>query len=264
MKPFGRLALYEYRALLAVYFFSIFFSTAMSRRNPQRVERFQGNYDENPIYFARYRELGKGFGVRCTRQGGAPPGTEVGPYGGRTYTLEEKDAVEELAPSDKWLQVRHGMAPLFVRGNDTMRSSLAASVNYECGVDVLCNANCKVIFDDLKRKQAYVVTTRWIPQGQWLAMDYGYRYVEARDGNDLSMGWMKGLRCTVCFPDRPPMGRASLASRAPVIAILMDSGSTDSLSTWDYDELRAVVDEHEVEPMRLIPHFLECGQCSRS
>ena len=167
-------------------------SPVWSRPWLARSVHFRGSYDENTKYFTRMREPGKGWGVKCIRF--CPEGTDVGPYGKKTYTLLEKTAAEAASPSTKWLQVRHGAAPMFVNGKDVQRGSLAAVVNFGCGVAVNCAANVKVIFDDTHRNEPWVTTTRDIRQGEWLAMDYGYRYDEAIDGNDLSMGWMRQMR----------------------------------------------------------------------
>ena len=75
------------------------------------------------------------------------------------------------------------------------------------------------------------------------------------DGNNLSMGLMKGLQCGVCFPDRLHMGTASLTARVP----LLESGSTGN--TWSKGgyTLCAWADERIATDD---PPLLVCGPCA--
>jgi len=185
-----------------------------------RLCHFRGSYNENPVFFVKLKQQGKGWGVKCIQACGA--GQDVGQYGGKPVTAAQKAALVLLDPkNNKWLKISDGATPLYVNGVDVKRGSLAALINHGCGVDERCEANCKVIFDDVRRKEPWVVTTRAIRKGEWLALDYGYRYEEEVDGDDLTMGWMKGLRCTVCFPLHPPRGRYTQALGSPVMAEIM-------------------------------------------
>jgi hypothetical protein len=95
------------------------------------------------------------------------------------------------------LQVRTGANPLYVKGSDAPQS-LGHFINFACGVTDQCDANCRVVFDDVKvngHRRAWVTTTKDLPPDVWLGLDYNYRYDEAVDGDDPTMGWMKGLRC---------------------------------------------------------------------
>ena len=219
-------------------------------RRSQRANRFVGCFDEDPVFFQRARQTGMRWGVKATRF--TPEGTTVGKYGKGVYTRDEKDAAELLHPSDCWMQISSGAAPLFVNGKDAPRGSLAHVINHDCGVTIDCGANCKVVFDDVLHdghRQAFVVTTRDIYGGHWLFMDYHYRWDAARDGDDPSMGWMRGLRCAVCEPTMPPEGRAVLAiNLSPVQAIKM-------LDVDDFEASFALTDRM-VHPFRMIPDLL--------
>lgn len=99
------------------------------------------------------------------------------------------------------------------------------------------------------------MTTRDTQKGHLLSVDYHYWWDAARDGDDLSMGWMRGLRCAVCEPMMPSEGRAEgRAVRAvnwsPVQAILM-------LDVDDFEERSALADRMDTWCIR----FGWCPAC---
>lgn len=172
-----------------------------SRFHLRRACYHRNSYDESPRYVGRRRQPGMGWGVRALRF--IPAGTQCCKYGGKLICGYGELATHQAEhfDSDKLMQIRYGSrwtTPVWV--DATGDSSLGGYVNYGCGHKVDCAANVEHVFDDENRLDCWLVASRDILKGEFLFFDYGYHYDEERDGNDPTMGWMKGMRCPVCYP----------------------------------------------------------------
>jgi hypothetical protein len=98
--------------------------------------------------------------------------------------------------SDRIVQCRGGIKkssePQWIIGT---RTCPAAMVNFACGRTRGCPANTELIMDDRvvkKIRKVLLVTNRFVKEGDFFLLDYGYRY---ENGHPC---WMKRWFCNVC------------------------------------------------------------------
>jgi hypothetical protein len=139
------------------------------------------------MYEVRMQE-GMGKGLVAIRD--VDVGELVSEYKGRRVT-DIKNST-----SDRIVQYRGGIRkssePLWIIGTPTCP---AAMVNFACGLTRSCPANTELILDDRvvnNKKKLLLVTNKFIKEGDFFLLDYGYRYQNGRPS------WMKKWYCRVC------------------------------------------------------------------